>query len=178
MGVTFSAAVFGFLHAALRRRAPAAPGPWDRWGAMLYVFVLNRGYVDEVYQAVIVRPVLGFAKWLSESVDVGIIDRAFEGLSGVLDGFGKWLSESVDVGFIDRAFEGFGVALEGLGKWLSSSIEGRGIDRAVDGFGAAVAGVGGRMRQMQSGQFHHYAIVILLGAILLLGVCLAAGVAG
>ena len=34
------------------------------------------------------------------------------------------------------------------------------------------------MRQMQSGQFHHYAIVALLGAILLLGVCLAAGVAG
>jgi NADH-quinone oxidoreductase subunit L len=151
MGVTLSAAVFGFLHAALRRRAPAAPGPWDRWSAMLYVVVLNRGYVDEVYQAVIVRPVLGIAKWLSESVDVEIIDRAFEGFSALL---------------------------EGVGKWLSTCIEGGVIDRAVDGFGAAVAGMGERMRQMQGGQFHHYAIVMLLGAILLLAVCLAAGVAG
>jgi NADH-quinone oxidoreductase subunit L len=149
VGVTLSAAVFGFLHAALRRLPPAAPGPWDRWSAMLYVFVLNRGYVDEVYQAVIVRPVLGIAKWLAESVDVEIIDRAFEGFSAVL---------------------------EGVGKWLSTCVEGGVIDHAVDGFGAAVAGMGERMRQMQGGQFHHYAIAMLLGAILLLGVCLAAGV--
>ena len=175
VGVTLAAATFGALHSALRRRAPAAPGPWDRWSEMLYVAVLNRGYVDEVYQAVIVRPVLGFAEWLSESVDAGIIDRAFEGLGGVLDGLGKWLSESVDVGIIDRAFEGFSVVLEGLGKWLSTCIEGGVIDRAVDGFGAAVAGVGERVRRMQSGQFHHYAIAALLGAILLLGVVLAAG---
>jgi NADH-quinone oxidoreductase subunit L len=151
MGVTLSAAVFGFLHAALRRRAPAAPGLWDRWSAMLYVVVLNRGYVDEVYQAVIVRPVLGIAKWLSESVDVEIIDRAFEGFSAGLEGLGKWLSVCIEEGVIDRVF---------------------------DGFGAAVAGMGERMRQMQSGQFHHYAIVALLGAILLLGVVLAAGIAG
>jgi len=175
VGVTLAAATFGALHSALRRRAPAAPGPWDRWSEMLYVAVLNRGYVDEVYQAVIVRPVLGFAEWLSESVDAGIIDRAFEGLSGVLDGVGKWLSESVDVGFIDRAFEGSSVALEGLGKWLSTCIEGGVIDRAVDGFGAAVAGVGERVRRMQSGQFHQYAIAFLLGAVLLLGVLIAAG---
>jgi NADH-quinone oxidoreductase subunit L len=155
VGVTLSAAVFGFLHAALRRRAPAAPGPWDRWSAMLYVFVLNRGYVDEVYQAVIVRPVLGIAKWLAESVDVEIIDRAFEGFSAVLEGVGKWLSTCIEGGVIGRAGDGFS---------------------AVDGFGTAVAGAGERMRQVQGGQFHHYAIAMLLGAILLLGVCLAAGV--
>jgi NADH:ubiquinone oxidoreductase subunit 5 (subunit L)/multisubunit Na+/H+ antiporter MnhA subunit len=145
---------------------------------MVYVAVLNRFYVDEVYRAVVVRPLLGFAEWLSESVDAGIIDRAFEGLGGVLDGLGKWLSESVDVGIIDRAFEGFGAVLEGLGKWLSSCVEGGVIDRAVDGFGAAVAGVGERVRRMQSGQFHEYAIAMLVGVILLLGVYLVAGLAG
>jgi NADH:ubiquinone oxidoreductase subunit 5 (subunit L)/multisubunit Na+/H+ antiporter MnhA subunit len=174
MGVTLSTALFGVLHAAFRRRAPAAPGLWDRWSEMFYVVVLNRGYVDEFYQAGIVRPVLGFAKWLSESVDVGIIDRAFEGLSVVLDGVGNWLSTCIEEG-IDRGFEGFSAGLEGAGKWLSTCIEGGIIDRAVDGFGAAVAGVGERVRRMQSGQFHHYAIAALLGAILLLGVVLAAG---
>jgi NADH-quinone oxidoreductase subunit L len=177
MGVTLSAAVFGFLHAALRRRAPAAPGLWDRWSAMLYVVVLNRGCVDEVYQAVIVRPVLGIANWLSESVDVEIIDRAFEGIGAVLENVGKWLSTCIEGG-IDRGFEGFSAGVEGVGKWVSTRIEGGVIDRAVDGFGAAVAGIGGRMRLLQSGRFDHYAIAALLGAILLLGVCLAAGIAG
>jgi NADH-quinone oxidoreductase subunit L len=177
MGVTLSAAVFGFLHAALRRRAPVAPGPWDRWSAMLYVVVLNRGYVDEVYQAAIVRPVLGIAKWLSESVDVEIIDRSVEGIGAVLENVGRWLSTCIEGG-IDRGFEGFSAVFEGVGKWLSTCIEEGVIDRAVDGFGAAVAAMGERMRRMQSGQFHHQAIVILLGVILLLGICLAAVVAG
>ncbi|MBM2828702.1 MAG: hypothetical protein HW408_1234, partial [Actinobacteria bacterium] len=177
-GVTLAAAAFGVLHAALRRRASAAPSLWDRWSAMLYVVVLNRGYVDEVYQAVIVRPVLGFAEWLSESVEVGIIDRFFEGISVVLEGVAKWLSESVEVGIIDRFFEGISAVFEGVGKWLSTCVEGGVIDRAVDGFGAAVAGIGRWMRMMQSGQFHHYAIAVVLGVILMLGVYIVAGLAG
>jgi NADH-quinone oxidoreductase subunit L len=174
-GVTLAAAAFGALHAALRRRSPAATGPWGRWGEMLYVAVLNRGYVDEVYQALVVRPVLGVANWLSESVDAGIIDRAFEGLSGVLDVVGRWLSDSVDTAVIDRAFEGFSAALEGFGKWLASGIEVGGIDRAVDAFGVSMAGVGDWFRRAQGGQFHRHAIAVLLGAVLLLGVLLAAG---
>jgi NADH-quinone oxidoreductase subunit L len=115
--LTLLAAAWG----ALRRRAAAAPGLWDRWVATAYVVVLNRGYVDEIYRAALVRPVLSLARWLSDSFDAGVIDRA------------------------------------------------------IDGFGAAVAGMGERMRQMQSGQFHHYAIAMLLGAVLLLGFYLVAG---
>jgi NADH-quinone oxidoreductase subunit L len=119
--LTLLAAAWWGLRAALRRRAAAAPGLWDRWGATAYVLVLNRGYVDEIYQAALVRPALSLARWLSDSFDAGVIDRA------------------------------------------------------VDGFGAAVAAMGERMRQMQSGQFHHYAIAFLLGVILLLGFYLVAG---
>ncbi|HWS15905.1 MAG TPA: NADH-quinone oxidoreductase subunit L [Candidatus Methylomirabilis sp.] len=115
------AAAWEGLRAALRRRAATAPGRWDRWGARLYVVVLNRGYVDEIYRAALVRPALSLARWLSDSFDAGVIDRA------------------------------------------------------IDGFGAAVAGMGERMRQMQSGQFHEYAIAMLLGVILLLGFYLMAG---
>jgi NADH-quinone oxidoreductase subunit L len=149
--LTLLAVAWGGLSAALRGRAGEAPGPWDRWGAALYVLVLNRGYVDEIYQAALVRPTLSLAHWLSDSFDSGVIDRAVNGV---------------------------GAASEEIGKWLSASVDGGVIDRAVDGFGAAVAGMGERMRQMQSGQFHHYAIVALLGVILLLGVVLAAGIAG
>ena len=149
--VTLAAAAFGVLHAALRKRAPAATGLWDRWGAAVYVVVLNRGYVDEIYQAALVRPTLSLARWLSDSLDVGVIDRAVNGVGEASEYFGRWLSASIDVGVIDRA---------------------------VDGFGAAVAGIGNRMRQIQSGQFHHYAIAMIVGVILLLGVYLVAGLAG
>jgi NADH-quinone oxidoreductase subunit L len=119
--LTFLAAAWGGLRAARRLRAAAASGLWDRWGATAYVVVLNRGYVDEIYHAALVRPALSLARWLSDSFDAGVIDRA------------------------------------------------------VDGFGAAVAATGERMRRMQSGQFHHYAIAFLLGVILLLGFYLVAG---
>ena len=178
MGVTLAAAAIGVLHAALRTRAPAAPGLWDRWSAMLYVIVLNRGYVDEVYQAVIVRPVLGTAKWFSESVDVRIIDRFFEGFSPVLEGIGERLSTYVEVRVIDRFFEGFSAALEGIGKWVSTCIEGGVIDRSVDGIGEAFEALGRFARSFQSGQFHHYAVAMLLGVILILGFYLVAGWAG
>ncbi len=120
-GLTLLAAAWGGLRAVLRLRTAAGPGLWDRWSATLYVVVLNRGYVDEIYRATLVRPALSLAMWLSDSFDAGVIDRA------------------------------------------------------VDGFGAAVAGMGERMREIQSGQFHHYAIAMLLGVILLLGFCLVAG---
>jgi len=35
--------------------------------------------------------------------------------------------------------------------------------------------VGERVRRMQSGQFHQYAVAVLLGAVLLLGVVLLVG---
>ena len=149
--LTLLAAAWGALRTALRGRAGEAPGPWERWGAALYVVVLNRGYVDEIYQAALVRPTLSLARWLSDSLDVGVIDRAVNGVGEASEYFGRWLSASIDVGVIDRA---------------------------VDGFGAAVAGIGNRMRQIQSGQFHHYAIAMIVGVILLLGVYLVAGLAG
>jgi NADH-quinone oxidoreductase subunit L len=113
--------------------------------------VLNRGYVDEIYQAALVRPTLSLARWLSDSFDTGVIDRAVNGVAA---------------------------AFEEIGRWLSGPVDGGVIDRAVHGAGEAFAGIGRRLRLLQSGQFHHYAIAMLLGAILLLGVCLAAGVAG
>lgn len=119
--LTLAAGVWWILSPAPRRQAPAWTGWWERWSSILYVIVLNRGYVDELYQAALVRPALSLARWLSESFDAGIVDRA------------------------------------------------------VDGLGAAVADTGTRMRQMQSGQFHHYAFAFLLGVVLLLGIYLLAG---
>ena len=48
---------------------------WSERKKTLYVFFLNRGYFDEVYEALIVRPYARFASWLWHAVDVRFIDR-------------------------------------------------------------------------------------------------------
>ena len=115
---------WGVLYPVLKGRTPVASGWWERWGRTLYVVVLNRGYVDEIYQAALVRPMIRIATWLSASVEEGVLDRA------------------------------------------------------VNGFCAAVTGVGRHLRQSQSGQFHHYAVAVVVGAILILGFYLMAGWTG
>jgi NADH-quinone oxidoreductase subunit L len=41
----------------------------------LYVFFLNQGYFDQVYETMITRPYLRFASWLWQNLDVRLIDR-------------------------------------------------------------------------------------------------------
>ena len=119
--LTVVAVVGGVLYPVLRQRARAAPGRWERWSRTLYVVVLNRGYVDEIYHATLVRPMLRAARWLAASFEQGILDRA------------------------------------------------------VNGVGAAVTEAGRHLRQAQSGQLHHYALAVVVGAILIVGLYLVGG---
>jgi NADH-quinone oxidoreductase subunit L len=119
--LTVAAGAWGVLSPLLRRRAEGVPGRWERWRTTLYVFLLNRGYVDEFYQATAGRAML-------------------------------WLA-----------------------RWLSVSVEGRILDRAVTGIGATISGVGRRVRMMQSGQLHHYALAMVVGVIVILGAYLVVG---
>jgi NADH-quinone oxidoreductase subunit L len=48
---------------------------WSERKKTLYVFFLNRGYFDEVYATLIVRPTLRVASALWENVEVRLIDR-------------------------------------------------------------------------------------------------------
>jgi NADH-quinone oxidoreductase subunit L len=58
-----------------------APAWWSERKKTLYVFFLNRGYFDEVYATLIVRPTLWVASALWENVDVRLIDRPANGLA-------------------------------------------------------------------------------------------------
>jgi NADH-quinone oxidoreductase subunit L len=46
-----------------------------------YQFLLNKWYLDELYDAVIVRPLKAFSTFLWKIVDVGIIDGAVNGVA-------------------------------------------------------------------------------------------------
>jgi NADH-quinone oxidoreductase subunit L len=51
----------------------------------LHRVLLNKYYVDELYDRVVVRPLLALCRWCADTLDQGVIDRAVDGVAaGVL----------------------------------------------------------------------------------------------
>lgn len=70
------AAIAGWAAAFYFHIFPAHPSAW--WAERkksLYLFFLNQGYFDQVYETMIIRPYLRFASWHWRNLDVRIIDR-------------------------------------------------------------------------------------------------------
>jgi NADH-quinone oxidoreductase subunit L len=69
-------AIAGWATAFYLHIFPAHPSAW--WSERkktLYLFFLNQGYFDQVYETMIIRPYLRFASWLWQNLDVRLIDR-------------------------------------------------------------------------------------------------------
>jgi NADH-quinone oxidoreductase subunit L len=115
--------------------------PWPAYiarsnlGKTMYVLVLNKFYLDEIYTIAIVRPVIGFAKWLWRVIDVRGIDGLIHGAAAVAILMSQWLWRVVDVRGIDRTVGGGAQQTIGLARWLWQSIDVRVIDRTVEGTG-------------------------------------------
>ena len=56
-----------------------------------YRLVYNKYFVDEIYDAVAVKPVVNGARVLWRGVDAGLIDGAVNGIGSRSQGFGGWL---------------------------------------------------------------------------------------
>ncbi len=70
------AAIAGWAAAFYFHIFPVHPSAW--WAERkktLYLFFLNQGYFDQVYETMIIRPYLRFASWLWHNLDVRLIDR-------------------------------------------------------------------------------------------------------
>ncbi|HEY5626926.1 MAG TPA: NADH-quinone oxidoreductase subunit L, partial [Nitrospira sp.] len=74
----------------------------------LYVFFMNRGYVDEIYDLVVVRPMLRVARWAWKFLDVRVIDGAYRACAIFSLALARWLWQTIDVRGIDRGGVGFG----------------------------------------------------------------------
>ena len=95
-------AIAGWATAFYFHIFPAHPSAW--WSERkktLYVFFLNKGYFDEVYEILIVRPTVRVGSWLWRVVDGGI-DRAYMAAAGASADMARSLWEGVDVRLIDR----------------------------------------------------------------------------
>ena len=70
------------------------PGRAERLGqqlATLHGLLLNKYYIDEIYQAVFVRPVLNASQWLWQVWDTQVIDRLVNGTAQTADASGSAL---------------------------------------------------------------------------------------
>jgi len=115
-------AIAGWATAFYFHIFPAHPSAW--WSERkktLYMFFLNKGYFDEAYEILIVRPTIRFASRLWRVVDGGI-DRAYMAAAGASAGMARTLWEGVDVWIIDRPANGLAAASLRMATGLSKFV--------------------------------------------------------
>jgi NADH-quinone oxidoreductase subunit L len=99
-------------------------------------FLVNKYYLDALYENVIVRgvahPISKAAYWVNQNV-----------IDGIVNGAGKGGKRT--------------------GEWIYTHIDQQAIDGAVDGSGAMARGTGGALRPLQSGKVNQYG-ALLFGA--------------
>jgi len=102
----------------------------------VYKLLYNKWYIDEIYGALVIRPLLVLTRGLFR-FDLGVIDGAVNGAA--------WLT----------------LVVSRIKRWIDIYI----VDGAVNGLGW-LTNFGGRgMRRMQTGHVQEYALAILLGAV-------------
>ena len=109
------------LFKGLTQRNPVARG--------IYSFVLNKYYLDALYEKVIVR-----------------------GIAGPVSAAIYWINQNV----IDRIVDTIGLVSVALGRFVYKWIDQRGIDGIVNGSGAGARQAGGALRSTQSGKVQAY----------------------
>jgi NADH-quinone oxidoreductase subunit L len=109
----------------------------------IYTLLLNKYYFDEIYSAVIIKPILALCRFLW-SFDNAVID-------GIVNFFGR-----------------FTLFL----SWLHDMFDKYVVDGLVNGAGYTIWGIGSVIRQAQTGKVQNYAIVIFAGVVVTLAIML------
>jgi NADH-quinone oxidoreductase subunit L len=128
-------------------KQPAAKRPDDPLRPMLgFIFtgMENKWYVDEIYDALIIRPYKSLASFLAD-----VIDWRF---------WHDW--------FHDRVIAG-GYRL--FARLLSVRIDLGGINAVADGLAAGTQWLASGLRRVQTGYVRNYALSVFLGVVIILG---------
>ena len=180
-------------------RKPLVAGqvdPVKRWLGPVHTVLENKYYVDELYQAIFIRPVIWLAgifskfdyDWVINRI-VNFVGRAsvfFAERSGefdlvIVDGLVNWvgragasvskLSGVVDLNIVDGL-----VNLVGRGGAAISSLSGVAdlniVDGIVNGVGDLIKAGGRFLRPLQTGRVQNYLLVAVATVIVLLGLYL------
>jgi NADH-quinone oxidoreductase subunit L len=124
--------------------AAGQPDPLTRLGG-LHTFLKNKWYVDEVYDAVFVRPSIALGRAVYRWIDRWLID-------GVLHAIGRGAYR------LAEAFRAFDRVV---------------INGGVDAFAESLKAFGRWFREVQTGWVQQYLYVVALGALVLAALYLA-----
>jgi NADH:ubiquinone oxidoreductase subunit 5 (subunit L)/multisubunit Na+/H+ antiporter MnhA subunit len=104
----------------------------------VYSFLTNRWYVDELYHAVFVLPVLGIAKFAA-GFDRNVIDRLIDGIA--------WSARQ----------------LAGIDAWIDRTL----VDGLVNATASATWTAGMELKRLQTGRLRQYVMFIVVGTVAL-----------
>ncbi len=164
--VPIAAAVLGWVvayvqHGRSHARAAAA------WKKRLYVFFLNKGYFDEIYDLFIVRPTIGIANWTWQNIDKGVVDRLVLSLGTLSVGVARRLG-ALDIG-LDRRVVSVGSGSVILARFLGRFIDTAGISNTVEGIGRSVDASGRAAGRYEPRTLQHNLLVVVLWLVAALG---------
>jgi NADH-quinone oxidoreductase subunit L len=146
--VSTGAAALGWLLGWLiygRKPLTAKVDPLEKMLGPLYQWLKNKWYFDEIYDAVIIQPVIRFAKFCFAFDNRIVIDP----IVNAVGRFGRWLSE-----------------------WLKKAVDNPIVDGAVNGVGRVTTAAGEFMRATQTGKIQNYLLVAAVTVLLLLALFL------
>ena len=135
-----------YLSWLLYGRRPLETGHVDPLRRMLgpiFVGMENKWWVDELYQALFVRPYVTTARFLAETLDWRF--------------WHDWFHDVVLAGTFQR-----------LTRWLAWGFDLPVIDGAANGLANVVQAASGKLRRLQTGFVRNYALSLFAGAVLVL----------
>lgn len=121
------------------KRTISAESLKDRFSS-IHKLLYNKYYFDELYNAIIIRPLFKLADFLFKKFDQGVIDWLVNA-AGNFTMFLSWFWELFDTYIVDGA---------------------------VNGVGYVVRGTGAGIRRVQTGQLQNYAFIIFFGIVLII----------
>jgi NADH-quinone oxidoreductase subunit L len=134
----------------------------------LYVFFLNKGYFDEVYDVYIVRPTIALAGWLWRVIDQGVIDRFIVSLGPSSINFSRWLWRVIDMGLIDRLVVSIGNRSVGVARRMEQIGRSEGA-KNVERVGKGVDASGQTLQGIQPRTLQHDLLIVVFWLAVALG---------
>ena len=147
VGLAAVAIVLAWLLYGRQPLKDGQPDPLRRLLGPLFVGMENKWKVDEIYDFLVIRRYVHLSQFLAE-----VVDGRF---------WHDWFHDTL----IARSFRA------GT-RWLSDGFDLPVIDGAANGLAALTQGVALRLRQLQTGYVRQYALALVVGGVVVLGLLL------
>ncbi len=131
--------IYGAYYCYIKKKD--IPGRIAQKFSGLHKLLLNKYYIDEIYQQVLIKSLLALNNILAYKIDLGVIDKIVNGLGTST------------------------IKVAKASGWMDKNV----VDGAVNGTGQTVLAFGQVVRQPQSGRLKDYLTWVVAGIIMLVG---------